>query len=79
MGGACSTNWGGGRRRRRRRMHIGYRWESQKERVYCGDLHVGGRMDLGWIEWVDMDWINLAQDKYQWWALVNTLMNVLAP
>jgi hypothetical protein len=28
-------------------------------------------MDLGEIGWEDMDWIDLAQDRDQWRALVN--------
>jgi hypothetical protein len=24
----------------------------------------------------DVDWIHLAQDKDQWWALVNSVMNL---
>jgi hypothetical protein len=31
------------------------------------------KMDLRVIGWGDIDWIHLAQDKYQWRALVNTL------
>jgi hypothetical protein len=31
-------------------------------------------MDLGEIGWGGMDWIDLAQDKDQWRALVNTVM-----
>jgi hypothetical protein len=27
----------------------------------------------------DMDWIDLAQDREQWMALVNTVMNLLVP
>jgi hypothetical protein len=34
------------------------------------------KMDLGGIGWVDVDWIDLAQDRDQWRALVNTLMNL---
>jgi len=26
-----------------------------------------------------MDWIDLAQDKDRWWALVNVVMNLLVP
>jgi hypothetical protein len=26
-----------------------------------------------------MDWIDLAQDRDQWWALVNTVINILVP
>jgi hypothetical protein len=36
-------------------------------------------MDLGEKEWGGMDWIYLAQDKGQWRALANTVMNVWAP
>jgi hypothetical protein len=32
-------------------------------------------MDLGEIGWDGMDWIDLAQDRDQWRALVNTVMN----
>jgi hypothetical protein len=38
MGGACSTNGGRG-------MHIGFWWESRKEK----DLEVDGRIILKWI------------------------------
>jgi predicted membrane protein len=34
------------------------------------------KMDLRVIEWDDIDWINLAQDKDQWRVLVNTVMNL---
>jgi hypothetical protein len=39
------------------------------------------RMDLREIAWGSVDWIQLAQDRDWWWALVNTVMNlrVLAP
>jgi hypothetical protein len=36
-------------------------------------------MDLREIRWDDMDWIDLAQDKNQWRALVNTVMNLRVP
>jgi hypothetical protein len=41
----------------------------------------GIRMDLREIGWGSAEWIQLAQDRNQWWALVNTAMNlwVLAP
>jgi hypothetical protein len=29
--------------------------------------------------WGGMDWIDLAQDRYQWRALVNTVMNLWVP
>jgi hypothetical protein len=34
------------------------------------------KMDLTEIGWGDMDWINLAQDRDQSRALVNTVMNL---
>jgi hypothetical protein len=33
------------------------------------------KMDLRWIGWDGMDWIDLAQDRDQWRALVNAVMN----
>jgi hypothetical protein len=37
------------------------------------------RMDLREIEWGGMDWIDLAQDRDQWRALVDTVMNLRVP
>jgi hypothetical protein len=37
------------------------------------------KMDLREIGWGVMDWIDLAQDKDQWRALVNTLVNLRVP
>jgi hypothetical protein len=37
------------------------------------------KMDLREIGWVGMDWIELAQDREQWRALVNTVMNLRVP
>jgi hypothetical protein len=37
------------------------------------------KMDLREIGRDGMDWIDLAQDKNQWRALVNTVMNLRAP
>jgi hypothetical protein len=34
------------------------------------------RMDLREIRWCGMDWIDLAQDRDQWRALVKTVMNL---
>jgi hypothetical protein len=41
----------------------------------------GIRMDLREIGWVSVEWIELAQDRDRWRALVNMVMNlrVLAP
>jgi hypothetical protein len=37
------------------------------------------RMELKEICCEDVDWIHLAQDKDQWRALVNTVMNLRVP
>jgi hypothetical protein len=41
----------------------------------------GIRMNLRDIDWASIDWIQLAQDRDRWRAVVNTVMNlrVLAP
>jgi hypothetical protein len=36
-------------------------------------------MDLREIGWDGVDWIELAQDRDQWRALVNTVMNLRVP
>jgi hypothetical protein len=36
-------------------------------------------MDLREIGWDDVDWIDLAQDRDQWRALVSTVMNLRVP
>jgi hypothetical protein len=62
-------------------MHIGYWWESQKRPL--------GRPKHRWVDNIKIDlreigrdgmeWINLAQDRGQWKALVNTVMNLWVP
>jgi hypothetical protein len=37
------------------------------------------KMDLGEIGWDGMDWIDRAQYRDQWRALVNTVMNLWVP
>jgi hypothetical protein len=36
-------------------------------------------MDLREIGWHDVDWIDMARDRDQWRALVNTVMNLRVP
>jgi hypothetical protein len=36
-------------------------------------------MDVREIEWDDMAWIDMAQDRDHWRAHVNTVMNILIP
>jgi hypothetical protein len=76
MSRACSTN-------AEKREHVGYWWESQKKRDHQEDQDVGGWTKLKYIlerqEWDGIDWIDLAQDRDQWGALVNTVMNPRVP
>jgi hypothetical protein len=37
------------------------------------------KMDLREIGWDGMDWINLAQDRDQWRALANMVLNLQVP
>jgi hypothetical protein len=59
-------------------MHIGYWWDSQKERDHYGDQD-NIKMHLRDIEYGGMDWIDLAKDRDQWRALGNTVMNLRVP
>jgi hypothetical protein len=37
------------------------------------------KMDLIEIRWDGVDWMNMAQDRDQWRALVNTVLNLRVP
>jgi hypothetical protein len=37
------------------------------------------KMDLREVGWDNMDWIDLAQDRDQWRALVNTVLKLRVP
>jgi len=46
------------------------------------DIGVDGRMSRIYIRgmgWEGMDWMHVAQDRYQWQALLNTVMNLQVP
>jgi hypothetical protein len=64
-------------------MHIGYWWESQREKRPLGRPRCrwvdNSKIDLREIRWGGMDWIDLAQERDQWRALVNTVMNLRVP
>jgi hypothetical protein len=64
-------------------MHIGYWWESQKERDHWDDQDVGGWTILKWIlreTGLDgVDCFDMAQDRDQLRVLVNTVLNLRVP
>jgi len=36
-------------------------------------------MDVGEVEQKGVEWMHVAQDREQWWVLLNTVMNVRRP
>ena len=62
---------------------IGFWWGNLRERDHWGDPDVDGRIMLRWIfrKWEGgyEDWMELAQDRDRWRALVSTVMNLRVP
>jgi hypothetical protein len=54
-------------------------WEDLRERDHLHDLCVDGRIILKWsfVQSGGMDWIDVAQNRDRWRALVNVVVNVL--
>jgi hypothetical protein len=76
MGRACSTN---GATRNAYRILVG---KPEGKRPLGRPRRRWGyniKKDLGKIRWDGRDWIELAQDRDQWRALVNTVMNLWVP
>jgi hypothetical protein len=73
MGRACSTN---GEKKNAYRILVG-KPEGKRPLGILRRRWVDNiKIDLREIEWDDMDWIDLAADRDQWRALVNTVMNL---
>jgi hypothetical protein len=76
MRGACSTNW-----EKRNvcgllvRMSDGKRPLGRPRSRSVDNI----RIDLGEVEWGDVAWIGLAQDRGRWRALVNSVLNLRVP
>jgi hypothetical protein len=65
-----------------RGRHIGYCWESQRERDHLCRWVDNITMDLGevgWGGWGDVDWTGLAQGRNRWRSLVNSVLNLRVP
>jgi hypothetical protein len=76
MDRACSTN---GEKRNSYRVLVGKQeGKRQLERPRCKWVD-NIKMDLREIGWDDMGWIDLAQDRNQWRALVRKVMNLRVP
>ena len=63
-------------------MYTGFWWRDLSEGDHLEDLGVDGKiikMDLKELGWRGTDWIDLAQDRDRWRALVNAVMNPRVP
>jgi hypothetical protein len=60
---------------------MGFRWGNPRERNHLKDPGLDERIILRrtWDGGGGMDWIDLAQDRDGWRALVNAAMNLLVP
>jgi hypothetical protein len=49
--------------------------EEMKKRIQKDNI----KMDLKKLRWQGVDWVQLAQDGVQWWAVVNIVMDIKVP
>jgi len=64
-------------------MHTKFWLEILRETGNSEDRGVDGKTTLEWIlgkiGWECVNWLQLAQDRDQWWALLNMLMDLRVP
>jgi hypothetical protein len=65
-------------------VHTGFWWGNLSERDHLEDpgliyVRILFKIDLQEVGWGSMEWLNLAQDRDRWWALVNVVMNLQVP
>jgi hypothetical protein len=66
VGGTCGTHGRG------ERCLQGFEWEARRWEDNI-------KLNLRMIGIDGVNWIQLAQDRVQWWAFVNTVMNLQVP
>jgi hypothetical protein len=50
-----------------------------KQQVECSFVYLNLRTGVTGVGWEGVEWMHLAQDRDQWWALVNTVMKLHFP
>jgi hypothetical protein len=63
----------------RREVHRGFWWGDPREGDHLGDTGIDGRIISSGSGMGGMNWIELAQDRDRWRALVNAVMNLRVP
>jgi hypothetical protein len=76
MGGACNTN---GEKRNAYRILVGNPEEKRSPRKLRRRWVDNIKTDLREIGWDDVNWIDVAQDRDYWRALVGTVLNLRVP
>jgi hypothetical protein len=64
-------------------MYTGFWWGNLSKEGRLEDRGIDGKIISEWVseKWdaVGMDWIDLAQNRDRWWAVVNAVMNLKVP